>query len=77
MGMSSTTTSFYAPPQDILDALEQAEEHFASDLSRFAERDSISNVRAAAVSASLTSVYQTSTGVSQKDASVYASRLLG
>lgn len=75
--MSSTTLSLYTPPQDILDALEQAEEHYASDLSRFADRDSIGNVRAAAVSAALTSVYQTPTGASQKDAALYASRLLG
>ena len=56
--MSSETSSLYTPPQDIVDALEQAEEHYASDLMRFADRDSIINVRAAAVSAVLTAIYK-------------------
>ena len=77
MGMSSASASLHTPPQDILDALEQAEEHYASDLSRFADRDCVNNVRAAAVSAALTSVYQTPIGLSKENAATLASHLLG
>ena len=77
MGMASANSTLYTPPQDILNALEQADEHYVSDLSRFADRDHVINVRAAALSAALTSVYQTPTGTSQRNAAIYTSHLLG
>lgn len=77
LGMASPSASLYTPPQDITDALEQAEEHYASDLSRLADLDSVSNVRAAAISAALTSVYQTPTGLSKEDAASFVSHVLG
>ncbi|KAI5114969.1 hypothetical protein M0805_001887, partial [Coniferiporia weirii] len=76
MGLTCENSTLYSPPQDILEALEQAEEHFASDLARFSERDSVMNVRGAAVAAALVSTYQASLGKEIKDSPIFASRLL-
>lgn len=77
MGMTCEKSMLVTPSQDILDALDQADDHYASDLSRFAERDSVANVRAAAVAAALVSTYRASLGISFEDSPAFASRLLG
>ncbi|KAL5522623.1 hypothetical protein ACEPAG_8640 [Sanghuangporus baumii] len=76
LGMSSEKRILPAPPQDILDALQQADEHYVSDLSRFSERDGVANVRFAAVAEALISTYQASIGVTYEDNSAFASHLL-
>ncbi|KAL5480941.1 ESP1 [Sanghuangporus weigelae] len=76
LGMSSEKRILPAPPQDILDALQQADEHYVSDLSRFSERDSVANVRFAAVAEALISTYQASIGVTYEDSPAFASHLL-
>ena len=75
--MSSEKRKLPTPPQDILDALQQADEHYISDLSRFSERDSVANVRSAAISEALISTYQASIGLSYEDSPAFAARLLG
>lgn len=77
MGMACENSMLQALPQDIRDALEQADEHYTSDLSRFAERDSVVNVRGAAIAEALISTYQASLGIEYEDSPAFASRLLG
>ncbi|KAL5499098.1 ESP1 [Sanghuangporus vaninii] len=76
LGMSSEKRILPVPPQDILDALQQADEHYVSDLSRFSERDSVANVRFAAVAEALISTYQASIGVAYEGSPAFASHLL-
>lgn len=65
------------PPQDILDALEQADELFVSDLTKLAERDSVVNVRGAAIAAALISTYRASLLQTAEYSPALVSHLLG
>ncbi|KAH8113830.1 peptidase family C50-domain-containing protein [Phellopilus nigrolimitatus] len=76
MGITCEKAMHYSPPQDILEALEQADEHYASDLMRFAGRDSVVHVRGAAVATALVSTYQASLGNAAKESSAWAARML-
>ena len=73
----SCEKAVYKPPQDILEALQQADEHFASDLSRFADRDSVTNFRCAAVTSALISTYKASLNVATEQTPAFAAHLLG
>ncbi|THH12059.1 hypothetical protein EW145_g215 [Phellinidium pouzarii] len=76
MGLICENSVSYSPPQDILESLEQADEHYVSDLTRFSERDSVMNVRGAAIAAALVSTYQSTLGKATKYSPTFTSRLL-
>lgn len=74
---SEESDEHYHLPQDILDALEQADELFVSDLSKLAERDAVVNVRSAAIAAALVSTYRASLLHENEFSPALVSRLLG
>ncbi|EJC97616.1 uncharacterized protein FOMMEDRAFT_171563 [Fomitiporia mediterranea MF3/22] len=77
MGMTCEKSLLQAPPQDIVDALQQADEHYISDLSRFSGRGFVYDVRATAIAAARISIYEASLGIAFEDSPAFASRLLG
>lgn len=77
MGMYTNQSIGSGSAQYIINALDQAEEHFWSSLSQLAQRGNVLDIRESAVALAVIKSFQTSMGKKDDKIHVMVSRLLG
>lgn len=77
MGMHTNQRIGSGSAQDIVNTLDEAEEHFWSSLSVLAQRGNVLDIRESAIALAVIKSFQTSMGKKDEKIHVMMSRLLG